>query len=109
MHDMATITAARPAQSIDRTISGTRLWTLGSFCAYAMGRMKFRGRTVIMYLILSMTMFPQIAILGSLFQMISRVHLYDRLPALIISYLTFTLPFTVWVLANFFKALPGEL
>src|SRR5262245_39747714 len=83
--------------------------TLGSFCAYAMGRMKFRGRTVIMYLILSMTMFPQIAILGSLYQMIGRVHLFDRLPALIISYLTFTLPFTVWVLANFFKAMPGEL
>jgi trehalose/maltose transport system permease protein len=83
--------------------------TLGSFTAYAMGRMKFRGRTVILYLILSMTMFPQIAILGSLYQMIGRVGLFDRLPALIISYLTFTLPFTVWVLANFFKAMPGEL
>ena len=35
--------------------------------------------------------------------------LYDRLPALIITYLTFTLPFTVWVLTNFFKAMPGEL
>jgi trehalose/maltose transport system permease protein len=83
--------------------------TLGSFCAYAMGRMKFRGRTVILYLILSMTMFPQIAILGSLFQMIRSFHLFDRLPALIFAYLTFTLPFTVWVLANFFKAMPGEL
>jgi trehalose/maltose transport system permease protein len=83
--------------------------TLGSFTAYAMGRMKFRGRTVILYLILSMTMFPQIAILGSLFEMIRSFNLFDRLPALIISYLTFTLPFTVWVLANFFKAMPGEL
>jgi trehalose/maltose transport system permease protein len=83
--------------------------TLGAFAAYAMGRMKFRGRTFILYLILSMTMFPQIAILGSLFQMISRFHLFDRLPALIIAYLTFTLPFTVWVLSNFFKAMPGEL
>lgn len=82
---------------------------LGSFCAYAMGRMKFRGRTVVLYLILSMTMFPQIAILGSLFQMVRSANLFDRLPALIIAYLTFTLPFTVWVLANFFKAMPGEL
>jgi trehalose/maltose transport system permease protein len=82
---------------------------LGSFCAYAMGRMKFRGRSFVLYLILSMTMFPQIAILGSLFQMVSRAHLFDRLPALIIAYLTFTLPFTVWVLANFFKAMPAEL
>src|SRR4029450_6555992 len=82
---------------------------LGSLCAYAMGRLKFRGRTPVMYLILSMTMFPQIAILGSLFQMIRTAGLYDRLPALVIAYLTFTLPFTVWVLANFFKAMPGEL
>jgi trehalose/maltose transport system permease protein len=81
----------------------------GSFCAYAMGRLKFRGRTPVLYLILSMTMFPQIAILGSLYQMISSAGLFDRLPALIIAYLTFTLPFTVWVLTNFFKALPGEL
>jgi trehalose/maltose transport system permease protein len=82
---------------------------LGSLCAYAIGRLKFRGRIPVMYLILSMTMFPQIAILGSLFQMISAAGLFDRLPALIIAYLTFTLPFTVWVLANFFKAMPGEL
>jgi trehalose/maltose transport system permease protein len=83
--------------------------TFGSFAAYALGRIKFRGRTFTLYVILSMTMFPQIAILGSLFQMIRRFDLYDRLPALIITYLTFTLPFTVWVLTNFFRALPGEL
>lgn len=82
---------------------------LGSIAAYAMGRLQFRGKTPILYLILSMTMFPQIAILGSLFQIISAAGLFDRLPALIIAYLTFTLPFTVWVLTNFFKAMPGEL
>ena len=83
--------------------------TIGAFGAYAIGRMQFRGRTPIMYLILSMTMFPQIAILGSLYQMVQWAGLYDRLPALIVAYLTFTLPFTVWVLANFFRAMPGEL
>ncbi len=82
---------------------------LGSLAAYALGRLKFRGRTPGLYLILSMTMFPQIAILGSLYQMITALGLFDRLPALIIAYLTFTLPFTVWVLTNFFKAMPGEL
>jgi trehalose/maltose transport system permease protein len=81
----------------------------GSFAAYALGRMKFRGRSFTLYLILSMTMFPQIAILGSLFQMVRNFGLYDRLPALIITYLTFTLPFTVWVLTNFFRAMPAEL
>ncbi len=82
---------------------------IGSFAAYAMGRMQFRGKRSVMYLILSMTMFPQIAILGSLYQMIIKVHLFNRWPALTFAYLTFTLPFTVWVLSNFFKALPGEL
>ena len=82
---------------------------VGSFGAYAMGRMRFRGKTIILYLILSMTMFPPIAILGSLFQMIRAANLYNTIPALVITYMTFTLPFTVWVLANFFKAMPGEL
>jgi trehalose/maltose transport system permease protein len=81
----------------------------GSFAAYAMGRMRFRGKNFTLYLILSMTMFPQIAILGALFQMLRQFNLYNTIPALVITYLTFTLPFTVWVLANFFKAMPGEL
>lgn len=81
----------------------------GSLAAYALGRMHFRGKSVTLYLILSMTMFPQIAILGSLFQMITSAHLYNRLGGLILAYLTFSLPFTVWVLANFFKAMPGDL
>ena len=82
---------------------------LGALGAYALGRLRFRGRTAILYLTLSMTMFPAIAILGSLYQMISGAGLYNRIPALIFSYLVFTLPFTVWVLANFFRAMPSEL
>jgi len=82
---------------------------IGTVGAYALGRFKFRGRLPVMYLILSMTMFPAIAILGSLFDMIRRLGLYNQLPALIITYLVFTLPFTVWVLTSFFQALPKEL
>ena len=82
---------------------------IGASAAYAIGRLKFRGKTPIMYLILSMTMFPQIAVLGSLYQMVNSLELFNRWPALTLSYLTFTVPFTVWVLANFFKAMPGEL
>lgn len=81
----------------------------GSVAAYAAGRLHFRGRTIMLYTILAMTMFPAIAILGSLYQMIINFGLYNRYPALIISYLTFTLPFTIWTLTNFFKAMPGEL
>lgn len=88
---------------------------LGSLGAYAMGRLKFRGRAIALYAILSMTMFPAVAILGSQFLMIrgdwilSTPNLYNSKTALVITYLTFTLPFTVWVLTNFFKAMPGEL
>lgn len=82
---------------------------VGSLAAYALGRIKFRGRNATLYIILAMTMFPAIAILGSLFQMMRRFDLYNTIPGLVLTYMTFTLPFTVWVLANFFKAMPGEL
>jgi len=82
---------------------------IGTLGAYALGRLKFRGKTIILYLILSMTMFPAIAILGSLFQMMKQFHAYNTLWGLVIVYLTFTLPFTVWVLTNFFRAMPEEL
>lgn len=82
---------------------------IGTVGAYALGRFKFRGRLPVMYLILSMTMFPSIAILGSLFDLVRRFGLYNQLPALIITYLIFTLPFTVWVLTSFFQGLPKEL
>ncbi len=82
---------------------------VGSLAAYALGRIKFKGRNATLYIILAMTMFPAIAILGSLFQMMRRFELYNTIPGLVLVYMTFTLPFTVWVLANFFKAMPGEL
>ena len=90
---------------------GTVLLALlfGTLSAYAMGRLKFRGRTPILYLILSMTMFPAIAIVGSLFQFMQRFELYNTLHGLIVVYLTFSLPFIVWVLTNFFRAMPPEL
>jgi trehalose/maltose transport system permease protein len=83
--------------------------SIGSLAAYALGRFRFHGRTFVLYLMLSMTIFPQIAILGALYTMISNFHLYDKLGSLILTYLIFTLPFTVWVLTSFMRALPGEL
>ncbi len=82
---------------------------IGSFGAYALGRLKFRGRTLVLYTILSMTMFPAIAILGSLFTMVRALGIYNTPWALVLTYTTFTLPFTIWVLTNFFKSLPTEL
>ncbi len=82
---------------------------IGAFASFALGRFSFRGRAPVMYIILSMTMFPQIAVLGSLYTLVTKFHLYNTLPALIITYLLFTLPFTVWVLTTFFQAMPREL
>lgn len=82
---------------------------IGSFGAYALGRLQFRGRNIALYLVLSMTMFPAIAILGALFTMVRRLGIYNTPWALIMTYMTFALPFTVWVLSNFFKSLPAEL
>jgi trehalose/maltose transport system permease protein len=82
---------------------------IGASAAYALGRLQFRGRSVMMYVILSMTIFPQIAILGALYTMFSNFGLINTSGSLIISYLIFTLPFTIWVLQGFFRSLPKEL
>ncbi len=81
----------------------------GTLTAYAMARLRFRGRVFFMYLILSMTMFPGIAIIGALFTIMRRFNAYDTIWGLVIVYLSFALPFTVWVLANFFRAMPPDL
>jgi len=82
---------------------------VGSFAAYAIGRLKFRGRTLMLYLVLAMTMFPLISILSGLFTITRELGVFGSLSALIITYPIFTLPFTVWVLVSFFRGLPGEL
>ncbi len=82
---------------------------IGVVAAYAMGRFRFRGRLPVMYLILAMTMFPTIAVLPALFERVSQFGLYNTLWSLILTYLIFTLPFTVWVLVSFFAQMPKDL
>jgi trehalose/maltose transport system permease protein len=82
---------------------------IGALGAFALGRFRFRGRTIVLYLILSMTIFPQVAVLGALFKLVTKLGLYNQLGSLIVTYLIFTLPFAVWVLTTFFRALPREL
>jgi len=82
---------------------------IGALGSYALGRFNFKGRTPVMYLVLAMTMFPQIAILGGLYDMVNRLGLYNKLGSLVLTYMVFTLPFTVWVLTSFFKGMPKEL
>jgi trehalose/maltose transport system permease protein len=81
---------------------------VGAFAAFALGKLRFRGKTPSLYLILAMTMFPQVAVLSGLYAMITFLGISAR-PSMIVTYMLFTLPFTVWVLTSFFKGLPTEI
>lgn len=77
--------------------------------AFALARISFKGRKYILFTILCVSMFPQVAVLSGMFELVRFLGLYDSLGALILSYTTFSLPFTVWVLTTFMKSLPVEL
>lgn len=77
--------------------------------SYALSRIRFRGRGLLLLTILSVSMFPQIAVLSGLFELIRAFGLFNSLWALVLSYMIFTLPFTVWVLTTFMRALPVEI
>lgn len=81
---------------------------IGSFAAFALGKLKFLGKRKILYLILAMTMFPQITVLAGLYTVITKLN-FQALPSMILSYMIFTLPFTTWVMTAFFRELPIEL
>lgn len=81
---------------------------VGSFAGFALGKLRYRGKTGTLYLILAMTMFPQIAVLSGLYAMINAFGI-SAIPSLILTYLLFSLPFTAWVLTSFFRELPTEI
>lgn len=82
---------------------------VGSFAAYALGRLRFKGRVVLLYVVLSMTMFPQISILSGLYTIVRELGFFGTPLSLIVTYPVFILPFTVWVLTSFFRGLPAEI
>ncbi|MAS15103.1 MAG: sugar ABC transporter permease [Nitratireductor sp.] len=77
--------------------------------AYALSRIRFRGRGLLLLTILSVSMFPQIAVLSGLFEVIRALGLFNSLWSLVFSYMIFTLPFTVWVLTTFMRKMPVEI
>ncbi|MBV8227078.1 MAG: carbohydrate ABC transporter permease [Verrucomicrobia bacterium] len=82
---------------------------LGSICAYALGRLPFRFKAPVLYLVLTMTMFPQISVLSGLFIMLKNLQLFNTRQGLVVTYLIFTMPFTIWVMTQYFRSLPKEL
>jgi trehalose/maltose transport system permease protein len=82
---------------------------LGLTGAFALARVQFRGRGMLLMTILAVSMFPQVAVLSGMFQLIRYLGLYNSWYSLVFSYMIFTLPFTVWVLTTFMRDLPKEL
>jgi multiple sugar transport system permease protein len=82
---------------------------LASMAAYAIARLEFPGKRVMLGAALALAIFPPIAIVGPLFNMWRNLGLYDTWPGLIIPYMTFTLPLAIYTLSAFFREIPWEL
>jgi len=82
---------------------------LASFAAYAIARLEFPGKRLILAGALAIAMFPPISTVGPLFDMWRALGLYDTYPGLIIPYLTFSLPLAIYALTAFFREIPWEL
>jgi multiple sugar transport system permease protein len=82
---------------------------VGSFAAYALARLKMRGKGIMLAIVLSITTFPQIAIAAPLFRLWDNIGLYNTLIGLVIPYLTFALPLSIYILVSFFREIPRDL
>src|SRR5215217_6411445 len=82
---------------------------VGSFAAYALARLRMRGKAILLAIVLSITTFPQIAIAAPLFRLWADIGLYNTLIGLVIPYLTFALPLSIYILVSFFREIPKDL
>jgi multiple sugar transport system permease protein len=82
---------------------------IASFAAYAIARLQFPGKRVILAASLGIAMFPAISLVGPLYNLWRQIGLYDTWPGLIIPYMTFALPLSIFTLSAFFREIPWEL
>src|SRR5215471_10681652 len=82
---------------------------IGSFVGYAFARLNFRGSSTLMLVYLGTRMVPALAIMVSLYLIFQTFGLLDTLLGLILSYLTFTVPYSVWIMSSYFRTIPREL
>jgi multiple sugar transport system permease protein len=82
---------------------------LGAMAAYALARLDFPGKTLILSVALAIAMFPPISVVGPLFDLWRNIGLFDTWAGLIIPYMTFTLPLAIYTLSAFFREIPWEL
>lgn len=86
----------------------TTVWSvaLGAACAYALARTRFRGKAVLLSLVLAVSMFPQISIVSPLYLLLRELGLLNTYPGLVIPYMTFAMPLSIWLLTGYFRQLP---
>jgi ABC-type glycerol-3-phosphate transport system permease component len=82
---------------------------LGSACAYSLARLRFRGKGTMLAFVLAVSMFPQISIVSPLYLLLRELRLLNTYPGLVLPYLTFAMPLTIWLLVGFFRQLPANL
>ena len=80
--------------------------TVGALCAYALARLRFRGKVPLLASFSRWSMFPQISVVSPLYLLLRALHLINTYPGLILPYLTFAMPLTVWLLVGIFRQLP---
>ena len=82
---------------------------LATFAAYAIARLEFKGKKLVLSTALAIAMFPTVALVGPLFDMWRSLGIYDTWIGLIIPYMSFTLPLSIWTLSAFFREIPWEM
>jgi len=82
---------------------------IAMFAAYAIARLAFPGKKVLLSVALGIAMFPQASLIGPLFNMWRSIGIYDTWIGLIIPFLTFALPLSIWTLSAFFREIPWEM
>jgi multiple sugar transport system permease protein len=90
-------------------ISTVAAVAIASAAAYAIARLDFPGKQAILAVSLAVAMFPQISLVGPLYNLWRQIGLYDTWPGLIIPYMTFALPLSIYILSAFFREIPWEL
>ncbi len=80
-----------------------------TLAAYAIARLEFKGKKLVLSLALAIAMFPVVALVGPLFDMWRTIGLFNTWPGLIIPYMSFTLPLAIWTLSAFFREIPWEM
>jgi multiple sugar transport system permease protein len=82
---------------------------IGSMAAYPIARLRFAGSTALVVFYLGSRMVPPIAIMIALYALVRVLGLLDSLLALILTYATFTIPYSVWILQSYFRTIPRDL